>query len=342
MSNQLELLESIVPEMVDGFLRRYDILRAIAPLEPVGRRVLADRVHLSERVLRTETDTLRSQGLIISSQTGMSLTEDGRKVEEGLEGLANQLWGLKSREDQLASKLGIEQCIIVRGNSDRQWGVTQQLGFSLNEALAKCCRKGNNTIVVMGGSTMAAVAAGLTTALSRGRGLLFVPGRGGMGESVRRQANSVAATMASQTGGQSRSLYIPEQLSEDTYHPLLNEPSVKAVMDLIARAQVAIHGIGRADDMARRREIDEKTQSLLHEAHAIGEAFGCFYDKDGKVVYRVPRLGLQLEDAKHFNHVVAIASGSDKAEAIDAYMKIAPKQTVLITDEGAANLILKK
>jgi central glycolytic genes regulator len=38
---------------------------------------------------------------------------------------------------------------------------------------------------------------------------------------------------------------------------------------------------------------------------------------------------------------MAIAGGSTKAKAIKAFMKYAPHQTWLITDEGVANLILK-
>lgn len=342
MDNQLDLIESIAPEMIDIFLRRFDILRNIGLMSPVGRRMLADRLHLTERVLRSETENLRKQGLISSSQAGMSLTEEGRLVVNGLDDLANQLLGLNSQEKQLAQRLGIDKCLIVRGDSSDDSNVMKQLGSVLNETLAKMLPEGNNTIVAMGGSTMAIVAKELTPVLSDKRTLMFVPGRGGIGASVAKQANSVCSTMAARTGGQSKSLYIPEQLSKDTYHPLLNEPSVKAVLELIANGNVAIHGIGRADDMARRREVDSATKEMLREQKAVGEVFGCFYDKEGQIVYRVSRIGLQLEDAQKFNHVVAIASGHDKADAIQAYMNFAPKQTVLITDEGAANVILKK
>lgn len=56
---------------------------------------------------------------------------------------------------------------------------------------------------------------------------------------------------------------------------------------------------------------------------------------------RIPRIGLQLEDLDKIPHVFAIAAGASKAAAIVAYMHHAPKQTWLITDEGASNLVLK-
>ena len=39
--------------------------------------------------------------------------------------------------------------------------------------------------------------------------------------------------------------------------------------------------------------------------------------------------------------IIAVAGGSSKARAIAAYMKNAPEKTYLITDEGAAKMILK-
>lgn len=97
-----------------------------------------------------------------------------------------------------------------------------------------------------------------------------------------------------------------------------------------------------AVEMAERREVDPSILHLLEEKHAVGEAFGCFYNRQGEVVYQVPRIGLQLERIKSIDHVFAIAGGHSKAQAIRSYMNLAPSQTCLVTDEGAANLILKK
>lgn len=340
--NEMDLLESVVPGLIGEFLQRFDILKSIDLLAPVGRRVLSEHLHLSERVLRSQTDVLKTQGLLTSSQAGMMLSDEGRRVMNGLEPVANRFLGLTSQEKLLAERLDIERCFIVRGDRADGDAVTKQLGTILNDALAKLLPEGNNTIVVMGGSTMASVAMQLSPELSNNRKLTFVPGRGGIGESVDKQANSVAALMAKRTRGEAKSLYIPEQLSESTYHPLLNEPTVKPVLDLISHAGVAIHGIGKAGDMARRRGVNEEILSYLRKAKAVGEAFGSFYNREGRILYQVHRIGLQLNDVQHFNHVFAVASGHDKAQAIESYMKIAPHQTILITDEGAANVILKK
>ena len=52
-------------------------------------------------------------------------------------------------------------------------------------------------------------------------------------------------------------------------------------------------------------------------------------------------IGLQLEDLKSKSHIYAVAGGESKGDAIKAYLEIAPKNTVLITDESAAQMITR-
>ena len=81
--------------------------------------------------------------------------------------------------------------------------------------------------------------------------------------------------------------------------------------------------------------------AMLKERKAVSETFGYFFDDKGKVVYKIPRIGLQLEDLANMDCIIVVAGGSSKARAIAAYMKNAPEKTYLITDKGAAKMILK-
>ncbi|WP_218086462.1 sugar-binding domain-containing protein, partial [Staphylococcus hominis] len=62
----------------------------------------------------------------------------------------------------------------------------------------------------------------------------------------------------------------------------------------------------------------------------------------GHVVQKVKTIGLQLEDLESKEFIYAVAGGLSKGEAIKAYLSIAPKNTILITDEAAAIVILNK
>lgn len=341
MHKEIELVESIVPDLTDVLKRRVLILRNINWSEPVGRRLLAQTLEMSERTLRTETDYLKKQELIATTKSGMVITHKGKKLLTGLSGLMTSLLGLESLELQLKQKLGIDECFVVAGDSDQQPNILEDLGKLTNDLLADGLPKGPNVIAVMGGSTMAKIANTFTSEIAKQREITFVPARGGMGERLDFQANNVCGLMAQKTGGQYRSLYVPEQVSEDTYRPLLNEPSVQEVVKIIRSSNAVIHGIGEASEMAKRRGMSKKAISMLEEKDAVAEAFGYFFNDKGEVVYKIPRIGLQLEDLTQMDRVFAIAGGKKKARAIAAYMKNAPEKTCLITDEGAAKMILK-
>jgi central glycolytic genes regulator len=242
-------------------------------------------------------------------------------------------------EQKLSAKLGIRQAIIVSGNSDESPWVKQELG----RATALCMKsslEGKNIIAVTGGSTMAAVAEMLTPDMAD-RDWLFVPARGGIGEDVKNQANTICAKMADHTDSRHRVLYVPDQVSKEMYESIVKEPDIKEVITQIKSASMVLHGIGDAITMAERRKTSDKDFEKIKQAEAVGEAFGYYFNEGGEVVHKVQTIGLQLDDLSHIEHVIAVAGGASKAKAIAAYMNRAPSSTILITDEGAAKQLLK-
>lgn len=171
--------------------------------------------------------------------------------------------------------------------------------------------------------------------------ILFVPARGGIGEVVKNQANTICSRMAEQTGAKHRVLYVPDQVSSDLYQSLIKDPEIHEVLSLIQSASMVLHGIGDAITMAERRKSSREIITMLKESHAVGEAFGYYFNEHGEVVYRVQTIGLQLNDLENAKHVIAVAGGTSKAQAIHAYLKQAPQSTILITDEGAAKELLQ-
>lgn len=341
MLDELQLIEAIAPDILHVLQERYRILQSIYWMQPIGRRSLSESLVLTERVLRTETDLLKKLGLIATSKSGMRLTERGEEVYEQLGATMDQLFGMQQNERRFAENFGIARCIIVSGDSDQQKKVVEEFGRLLDEALHNCLPDGKNIIAVMGGTTMARAARQLTNLKSAKRQNLFVPARGGIGEAVNLQANSVSAEMAARSNGDFRTLFVPEQLSAVTYDSLLKEPSIVDVLDLINQANCVVHSIGRALHMAARRKMTEEEILMLKKKNAVAESFGYFFDEDGKIVYKIPRVGLQLKDIRSIPYIFAVAGGKSKAKAIRAYLKNAPQQTWLITDEAASNEILK-
>ncbi|MBL1230074.1 SorC family transcriptional regulator [Enterococcus sp. BWB1-3] len=341
MLEELKMIEAVAPDMLDVMQQRYHILRSIYWMQPIGRKSLSESMGLTERVLRTETDILKNLQLVKTSKSGMTLTDKGLMIYQGLEKMMNLLFGIQQVEIDIAQLFGIQRCIVVAGNSDSQKKILDEFGSVLTHSLDVLLPEGDNIIAVMGGTTMAQAAENMGVLENDKRHNLFVPARGGIGEALTAQANSVSAVMAHKTGGQHRALYIPEQLSRETYDSLLQEPSIQEVLELINQSNAVVHSIGRALHMAARRKMSDEEMIMLKQKNAVAESFGYFFNENGEVVYKVPRIGLQLEHLKGIPYIVALAGGKTKAKAIRAYMKNAPKQTWLITDEAAANEILK-
>ena len=171
---------------------------------------------------------------------------------------------------------------------------------------------------------MAAVAGTLSAAIADDRQLTFVPARGGMGESPEIQANTVCARMAEATAGHFQSLYLPELSSESASTSLRHEPAIAKTLDLIDHANVAIHCVGEAMAMAKRRQMSDEVTATLVERHAVGKPLVISLIKM-VVVYRVPKLGLSISDLDRMDLVVAVAGGHSKGAAVEAYFKFSAK-----------------
>ncbi|MBT2727472.1 hypothetical protein J7E63_11055 [Bacillus sp. ISL-75] len=339
MQSLIDIQKRLLPDLLQVLQKRYSILRYIGFMQPVGRRSLAVSLGYTERVLRGEVDFLREQNLIYTNNVGMSLTPEGKNLLEDLEGFMRELKGIDVMELELKHKLGIKKVVIVPGDSDESPMVKGELG----KASAICMKKllsEKNIIAVTGGSTMAAIAERLSPELTQ-KELLFVPARGGVGEDVQNQANTICSIMSRNTQSKHRVFYVPDQVSTDIYESLIREPDIHEVLKLIKSASMVLHGIGDAITMAERRKTNPEILSMLESSKAVGEAFGYYFNEQGEIVHKVLTIGLQLEDLVGIPNVIAVAGGSSKAKAIKAYLKQAPASTILITDEGAARKLLK-
>lgn len=339
MNSIIDIQKRLLPDLLTIMQKRYQILHYIGLMEPVGRRSLAVSLSLTERVLRSEVEFLKGQSLIVSTSSGMSLTSDGKDLLSQLREVIRDITGIQAMEEELHRKLGIQKIIIVPGDSEHSPWVKSELGRAA-AAYMKSNIKRNDAIAVTGGSTMAAVADRLTPDFSE-FDLLFVPARGGIGEDVKNQANTICAAMADRTNSSHRVLYVPDQVSQEMYNTMMREPEINEVLGLIKSASMVLHGIGDAMVMAERRKTNENDMDLIVKEKAVGEAFGYYFNEDGQVVHKVQTIGLQLQDLINIPHILAVAGGASKAKAISSYLKQAPSSTVLITDEGAANELIK-
>ncbi|GKS12080.1 sugar-binding transcriptional regulator [Paenibacillus chitinolyticus] len=333
MRDILDVQKQLLPDLLEVLNKRYTVLQHIFLLGSVGRRTLAGALDMTERVLRSEVEFLKGQGLIETETSGMRISESGRELLEKLQPLIKEMLGLNELEKRIRDHFRLEQVVVVPGDSDSSLFAKKELGRAAALMLRKHVTK-HDVIAVTGGSTMAEVAEHLSTT-SALKGSLFVPARGGLGESVELQANMIASKMAKKTGGQYRLLHVPDHLREEAYQSLIQEPNIQEMMDVVRSSRIVIHGIGDAIVMAQRRKVDSETIDSLRGEGALAEAFGYYFNPEGKVVHKMPTVGLRLEDIQHCEVVIGVAGGKSKGAAVASVLKYG-QEDILVTDEAAA------
>ncbi len=337
MRDLIVLQQKLFPDVMEIIERRFHLLKMIQMLQPIGRRGLAEQTKYGERLVRSEVEFFQKEGFIEITTKGMLLTQEGKSILDQLSLFMKELAGFELMEHQLKEKFNLSKVIIVPGNSDEDFRVKQELGKACVSLLKKIVQD-NMIIAVTGGSTMASVAEAMTPLQKEG--CLFVPSRGGLGEQVENQANTICATMARRANGDYRLLYVPDPISESSYHSIIEEPSVKEVVEYIHNADIILHGIGDALTMAKRRKTPDTGLEEIRNLNGVGEAFGYYFNKKGEVIHKVRTVGLQVEDLNNKEHVIAVAGGASKADAIASYYRYA-HSNILITDEAAATLLVK-
>lgn len=334
----LELQKKIVPELVNTLEKRYNVLRTIYHNQPIGRRILADKLNVGERTVRTEIGFLKEQGLIEINTPGMTVTSDGEEIIQKLKDFIHETKGLSDQEEKLKSLLNLKKVIIVPGNVEENPLVLKDLGKACANYVKEVLED-NSIIALTGGSTLKEVVEAFPK-ITNVSNVQVVPARGGMGKKVETQANTLAASLAKKLNATYKMLHISENLSLDIIDTLLKEEAVKAVIDTIHKADILIYGIGNALQMARKRGVPQKEIDNLINNGAIGEAFGCYFNKDSQIISETTAIGIKINEARKIKTHIAVAGGKNKVESIIS-TEFNDIDGVLVTDEAAASGILK-
>ena len=147
----------------------------------------------------------------------------------------------------------------------------------------------------------------------------------------------------------SRFHIIPSPLlvsSADTCRSILAEPEVALIMQMAQLANIAVVGIGPMSANATVTQfgyIALQELELLQKQGGVGDILGQFYDKDGirlDVDFHNRLIAVSLEKLKKMQHVIGVAGGAHKVEAIKGALRGGYIHT-LITDEKTATELLK-
>lgn len=337
MKHILEIQKKIVPEMIDLLEKRYNILRSVYFYQPVGRRTLASYLSIGERIIRTEVNNLKNQGLIDINLSGMNITDSGKFVMTELQEFIHEAHGLTEIELELADKLNIKKVFVMPGNADKDSYIVKDIARIASEHIKRMIFDGC-IIGVTGGTTMHEIVNELVPS-NLGKDFLVVPARGGVGSSIEIQSNNIAAILAKKLSGKYKLLQAPDNISKEAYDSLVLLDEIKELVEIIKNIDILVFGIGTSDQMAKRRKLETSEYKILEKGFAVAEAFGYYFDIKGNIVRESNTIGLKLEDFKSIKTAVGVACGKEKAEAIVAISAL-KNDLILITDEGAAQALL--
>ncbi|MFV0633070.1 sugar-binding transcriptional regulator [Demequina sp.] len=126
---------------------------------------------------------------------------------------------------------------------------------------------------------------------------------------------------------------------------LREEASVKEVLTLAQGANITLTGIGTAlpgSSAARSGMLSDQQVSQFAASGAVGDMVGEFFTATGEVLPATSdrRIGVTLEQMRDMPHVVGVAGGVDKANAIRGALS-GHYLNVLVTDEEAAEGLVK-
>lgn len=338
MRKTIRLLQKLVPELLQQLEKRYRILRTIQYNQPIGRRLLAVKLELGERVVRSEVEFLKEQELIEINSSGMNVTAEGEEIIDSLKNFIHQAKGLFDVEKQLKEVLKIENVVIVPGDLAEDPSVMFELGKAAAHFIINNI-KDKDVLALTGGSTLKSVVDNMPSN-SLYKNITVLPARGGLGRDLEYEANTLTATLARKMNATYRLLHIPDNIKDETViHSIMNEASIRDVVQELHNVNVLICGIGRADKMAQRRDLSTEMITYLNEKGAVGEAFGSYFNEQGNAVYTIPTVGIKSQDVSNIGKLIAVAGGKEKAKAIIASLSN-KSNSVLITDEGTAKEIL--
>lgn len=338
MKNLLKIQQKLIPEVIDIMTKRYLILREISLSGPIGRRALATNLQSGERIIRSETELLKNQGLIDVNLKGMTITEEGKEILNQLKDSMNDVIGLNSLQEELRLALGIKKVLLIPGSYEQNNSLIKDIGKQASEYFLSVL-KHDDIVSIAGGSTMLEFAKSIKCDKKFGS-TIVVPARGSVGIDIETQSNNVVAEVSKNIHSTYKLLNIPDELCEESIKTLTQEPEINKTLELIQNSNVLVFSIGRADEMVRRRKLSDEKAKEIMDKEAVGEAFGHYFNKKGEIVYRLNTVGIDMESFKNKRETIAVFAGRKKAEAFIAISKI-NKNIALVTDEDGAKRILE-
>ncbi len=295
-----------------------------------------------------QTQEMIAQSLSLSRPKVSRLLHQAR--EEGIVQIS--IHDPFATDDNLAGELvrtfELQAAVVVPAGLGSQPVLRRRLGLAAARYLEQTLRDGD-VIGIGWGRTLHEVVGALE-GRHRSIRLHVLPLIGGLGQvSPSFQVNELARRLATAFGGTWQCLYAPAILeSQEALAVMTAQPDVKQIVEAWDSLRIALVGIGNTDFHSEVRVlfvdyVAPEAQRELGAAGAVGDLCVRFFDQSGRPCPpAVPAvLGIDLPRLRRIEHVIAVAGGADKVDAILGALR-GGYVRALVTDAVAAQGILQR
>lgn len=227
-------------------------------------------------------------------------------------------------QNMISEKFNIPEVYIYDiGQVDSTEGMS--LLAEASKELFNIIVKNNQNVGIMAGRTVEILSEKIDR--SKNRGLTFIPLCGGLSINGKTwQANNICQEFAKKTNGNCYLLNAPNYFKEEaTKVAMMNEESIKEVMQMGKSCDVALLGIGSVTTNSTgilASGLSKNELEILKKEGAVANICCSYINKEGKVIdssIANKILGHSILDLNK-SKKIAIAMGDDKLDAIKAVL----------------------
>ncbi|MCK1968137.1 sugar-binding transcriptional regulator [Franconibacter sp. IITDAS19] len=252
-----------------------------------------------------------------------------------------------SLEKALEQQYGIRQAIVVDvGDSPNSAQIKHAIGSAAAHYVETRLRPEDIVGISSWSSTIRCMVDEMHPQNIRARGVIQL--LGGVGPNGNVQATILTQQLAAHLD--CPAWLLPSQSIERSVEEkkrLLDSPEVADAVSRFAQVDVAIVGIGDLEPSQLLKNsgnyYDEEMLKLLAKRGAVGDICLHYYDAQGKPVLsreEDPVIGMELQQIRDCKHVIALAGGEEKRNAIHGALE-GNYIDVLITDYPTARSLVK-
>jgi DNA-binding transcriptional regulator LsrR (DeoR family) len=310
-----------------------------------------ERKRLLYKIARAYYDDNLTQQQI-GDRFGLSRVKVSRLLREAREDkvvqitIASPLGSNADLERHLEETYELKEALVVTCSAPKTGDIVSELGRVAAVCLARCLQ-GHEVVALSWGTAVLSVVNALPPLdLPDIRVVQFL---GGLGEQeAETHGAELARRMAQALGAKPRLIQAPGIVKDQVIRDaLVTDPQVADTLELAARADVALVGIGAFEPgstLLSSGNTLTATEIADLKAHGVtGDIALQFFDADGRRVKHPINdriVGTDLDTIKEIGRVIAVAGGQEKRCAIRAALR-GRLVSVLVTDDHTAKWLLE-